>query len=80
MSTQGLADSIIGATMWSVIGSLAVTVLITVLIVGVVVWAIRRSAPPHEDPAVAELKSRLASGQMDPIEYRVRMAELERKD
>jgi uncharacterized membrane protein len=80
MNTQGMVDSIIGVTMWSIIGSLAVTVLITVLVIGVIVWAIRRAAPPQEDPAVAELKSKLARGEMDPIEYRVRMAELERKD
>jgi len=80
MDTHGIVDSIVGATMWSVIGSLVVTVVITVIIVGVIVWAIRRSSPPQEEPAVTELKARLARGDIDPIEYRVRMAELERKD
>jgi uncharacterized membrane protein len=48
----------------------------TGLIVGVIVWAIRRSAPAREDPAIAELKSRLARGEIDPVEYQVRMRAL----
>lgn len=80
MDPQGIADQVVGVTIASIVGSLLVTVLIVVLILGVVVWAIRRGAPPTEDPAVAELKARLARGEMDPMEYRVRMAELERHD
>jgi uncharacterized membrane protein len=76
---QSLTDQIIGITMWSIVGSLLVTVLITVLIIGVIVWAVRRSAPPAEDPAVTELKTRLARGEIDPIEFRVRMDELDRQ-
>jgi uncharacterized membrane protein len=45
-------------------------------VIGVIVWAIRRSAPPHEDPAIVELKARLARGEIDPIEYQVRMRAL----
>ena len=73
-----MVDQIIGVTVWSIVGSLVVTVLIVVVVVGAIVWAIRRAAPPTEDPAVAELKERLARGEIDPIEFRVRMAELER--
>lgn len=58
----------------------AVPVLTTALIIGVIVWAIRRSVPPNEDPAVAELKSRLARGEIDTAEYQVRMRALEEDD
>jgi uncharacterized membrane protein len=56
--------------------SLLVPLLTTGLIVGVIVWAIRRNAPAREDPAVAALKDRLARGEIDPIEYQVRMRAL----
>lgn len=56
--------------------SLIVPLVTTGLIVGVIVWAIRRSSPAREDPAVAELKARLARGEIDPIEYQVRMRAL----
>jgi uncharacterized membrane protein len=56
--------------------SLIVPLVTTGLIVGVIVWAIRRSAPAREDPAIAELKSRLARGEIDPVEYQVRMRAL----
>jgi uncharacterized membrane protein len=56
--------------------SLLVPLVTTGLIVGVIVWAIRRSAPAREDPAVAELKTRLARGEIDPTEYQVRMRAL----
>jgi uncharacterized membrane protein len=79
VNVQGLTDQIISVTMWSVVGSLLVTLLVTVLIIGVIVWAIRRSAPPREDPAVAELKDRMARGEIDPIEFRVRMDELDKR-
>jgi uncharacterized membrane protein len=56
--------------------SLIVPLLTTGLIVGVIVWAIRRSAPSRDEPAVAELKARLARGDIDPAEYQVRMRAL----
>ena len=56
--------------------SLIVPLVTTGLVVGLIVWAIRRSAPPREDPAVAELKTRLARGEIDPVEYQVRMRAL----
>ncbi len=56
--------------------ALLVPILITVLVVGVVVWAIRRSAPPREDPAIAELKARYARGEIDTAEFQVRLREL----
>jgi uncharacterized membrane protein len=78
MDIKGMTDQIIGVTIWSVVGSLVVTVLIIVLVLGVIVWAIRRSAPAPEDPAIAELKDRLARGEIDPIEFRVRMDEIDK--
>jgi len=79
MDPQGIVDQVMGITVASIVGSLLVTVLVTVLILAVIVWAIRRNAPPREDPAVAELKSRLARGEIDPIEFRVRMDEIDRQ-
>ncbi len=52
--------------------------LVTVgLVVGVIVWAIRRNTPAREDPAVTELKARLARGEISPVEYEVRMRALQ---
>lgn len=56
--------------------TLLIPVVTTVLILAVIVWAIRRAGPAREDPAVAELKARLARGEIDPIEYQVRMRAL----
>jgi uncharacterized membrane protein len=56
--------------------SLLVPLIITVLVVGVIVWAIRRSSPPREDPAVAELKARYARGEISPAEFEVRLRSL----
>ena len=59
-----------------VVISVAVPLLITAAIIVVVIWSIRRSLPPREDPAIAELKARLARGEIDPVEYQVRMRAL----
>ncbi len=58
----------------------AVPLLTTGLIVGVIIWAIRRTVPRGEDPAIAELKRRLATGEIDPTEYQVRLRALQRRD
>jgi uncharacterized membrane protein len=52
--------------------------VITLLVIGVIVWAVRRNSAPREDPAVSELKARLARGDIDPIEYEVRLRALTR--
>jgi uncharacterized membrane protein len=67
----------IGAT---IAVSLIVPLVTTLLIIGVVVWAIRRSMPPREDPAVRELKARLARGEIDTAEYEVRLRALRGDD
>jgi uncharacterized membrane protein len=56
--------------------SLLLPLIITGLVVGVVIWAIRRNAPRREQPAVEELKARLARGEIDPVEYQVRIRAL----
>ena len=67
----------IGAT---IAVSLIVPLVTTLLIIGVVVWAIRRSMPPREDPAVRELRARLARGEIDTAEYEVRLRALRGDD
>lgn len=67
----------IGAT---IAFSVIVPLVMTALIIGVVVWAIRRSLPPREDPAIRELKARLARGEIGTAEYEVRMRTLRGPD
>lgn len=69
--------------LWALMGptlliSFLVPVLITILIVGVIVYALRRNVPPAEDPAVAELRGRLARGEIDPSEFQARLDALQR--
>jgi uncharacterized membrane protein len=70
-------DWVFWITILSVVGSLAVTIGTTVLIVGVIVWAIRRSRPSPEEAARAELGRRLAAGEISPAEYEVRMRSID---
>ena len=56
--------------------SLLLPLIMTGVIVGVVIWAIRRNTPRRESPAVEELKARLARGEIDPVEYQVRIRAL----
>ena len=57
--------------------SFAVPLIITGAVIGVVIYAIRRSTP-SEDPAVTELKARFARGEIDLAEYEVRLRSLTR--
>ena len=72
MLDQGFFDAIFGITILSVLASLAVPLII----IGVVVWAIRRSAPKRRDPAEESLRARLATGEIDQAEFLVRMRAL----
>lgn len=72
MPDQGFFDAIFGITILGIVASLAVPLLI----IGVVVWAIRRSAPKHRDPAEESLRARLATGEIDQAEFLVRMRAL----
>lgn len=72
MPDPGFFDAIFGITIVSLLASLA----IPLIIVGVVIWAIRRSAPRRRDPAEESLRARLATGEIDQAEFLVRMRAL----
>jgi len=67
----------IGATL---VFTFVVFLVLTALIIGVIVWTVRRMLPPSEDPAVSELKARLARGEIDTAEYDVRLRALRGQD
>jgi uncharacterized membrane protein len=64
----GIMDGVFLITIFSVVASLA----IPLIVVGVVIWAIRR----RRDPAEASLRERLARGDIDQAEFLVRMRAL----
>ena len=64
--------AIFGFTLFTILA----TLLIPILIIGVIIWAIRRSAPASRDPAEAELRDRLARGEIDMAEFEVRLRAL----
>jgi len=62
----------------TILVSVLVPLIITVVIIGVVVWTIRRSVPSGKDPAIAELRTRFARGEIDHSEFQARMDALTR--
>jgi uncharacterized membrane protein len=72
--------SFIGAFEWVVIIGIVASLLAPVAIIGVIVWAIRRSAPARRDPAEQALRERLASGEIDMAEFQVRLRALREGD
>ncbi len=72
MPGPGFFDAIFGITIVSILVSLA----IPVIIIGVVIWAIRRNTAPRRDPAEESLRARLATGEIDQAEFLVRMRAL----
>ena len=64
----GIMDGVFLFTIFSVVASLA----IPLIVVGVVIWAIRR----RRDPAEESLRERLARGDIDQAEFLVRMRAL----
>lgn len=72
-SVTNLAAVIVAGTFLSIL-------LTTLLVVGVIVYALRRAMPPTEDPGIAELKRRLAAGEISPVEYEVRVRAIEKGD
>jgi uncharacterized membrane protein len=72
-SGSDLALAIIAGTLLSIL-------VITLLVVGVIVFALRRAIPPAEDPGIAELKRRMAAGEISPVEYEVRVRAIEKGD
>lgn len=68
----GIMDTVFSITIITVVASL----LIPIIIIGVVIWAIRRNAPRRRDPAEEALRQRLARGEIDQAEFLVRMRAL----
>ncbi|HEX3265134.1 MAG TPA: hypothetical protein VHR16_05645 [Candidatus Limnocylindrales bacterium] len=68
----GFFDAIFSIT---IIGML-LSLVIPLVIIGLIVWAIRRNAPRRRDAAEEELRTRLAEGQIDQAEFLVRMRAL----
>ena len=69
---DGLFNAIFGISILWIVVSLA----IPLIIIGVVIWAIRRSAPRRRDPAEESLRARLVNGEIDMAEFMVRMRAL----
>jgi uncharacterized membrane protein len=69
-----------GFVMATMAVAIILPLVITGLVIGLIVWAIRRNAPASEDPAITELKSRLARGEIDPSEYQARLDALKADD
>jgi uncharacterized membrane protein len=63
-----------------VVGTFLAIVLITLLVVGVIAFALHRAIPPAEDPAITELKRRLADGEISDVEYEVHLRSLVKGD
>ncbi len=68
----GIMDGVFLVTILSVVASL----LIPIVILGVVIWAIRRNTPARRDPAEEALRDRLARGEIEQAEFLVRMRAL----
>ena len=68
----GFMDAVFFGTIVTILVSLALPIIIIV----VVIWAIRRSAPARRDPAEEALRVRLANGEIDQAEFLVRMRAL----
>ena len=68
----GFMDGVVLFTIITLVASLA----IPIVIIGVVIWAIRRNAPARRDPAEQALRDRLASGDIEQAEFLVRMRAL----
>jgi uncharacterized membrane protein len=68
----GFMDAVLMTTVITIIASLASPLII----IGVIIWAIRRNAPARRDPAEESLRARLARGEIDQSEFLVRMRAL----
>jgi uncharacterized membrane protein len=62
----------------TIVLSVLIPLLITVGVIGTIIWAIRRSVPTGKDAAVAELRARFARGEIDQSEFQARMDALTR--
>jgi uncharacterized membrane protein len=57
----------------TVLISLLIPIVITVIVIGTVVWAMRRAMPTGKDAAIQELRDRFARGEIDQSEFQARM-------
>jgi uncharacterized membrane protein len=55
-------------------------VVIALLTVGIIAWVFRRVSVAPQDPAITELKRRLADGEISPVEYEVRLRAIQHPD
>jgi len=62
----------------TVVISLLVPLVITVVVIGVIVWAIKRSIPSGKNAAIHELRARYARGEIEQSEFQSRMDALTR--
>lgn len=58
--------------LFTVLLSIGLPLLITVIVIVTIVWAIRRATPGGKQAADAELRDRLARGEIDPTEFAAR--------
>ena len=66
---------------WGIIGVTLIAILvITLVTVGIIAFVFRLVTRSAEDPAIAELKRRLAAGEISPVEYEVRLRALTEKE
>ncbi len=72
MDITGMFGAIFGFTF-------VVIILMTALILGVIVWGIRRVIPTG-DPAEQELRARLARGEIDMAEFEARLDTLRQRE
>ncbi len=61
-------------------GIVVAFLVMVLLVIGFVLFTFLRVAKGIEDPAVTELKRRLAAGEISPVEYEVRLRALTGKD
>lgn len=67
-----------GFVIGTVILSLVIPLVMTGVIIGAVLWTIRRAVPTGKDAAIQQLRTRFASGEIDQSEFQARMDALTR--
>ena len=65
--------------MGTVLISLLIPLIVTGVMVGVIVWAVRRTIPTGRDAAIRQLRDRFARGEIDQSEFDARMDGLTRR-
>jgi len=68
-----------GFVLITIIGAVILPLAITILVIGVIVWSMRRAIPSGKDAAIQELRDRFARGEIDQSEFQARMDALNRE-